>query len=238
MVRVKTPARRQVLLDAARHLFQEAGFERTSMDDIAARAGSSKATLYRYFASKESLFLELVSGSAREQGGAMMGLVQRSAGATADLELVAAAPAEAPMLDPAERVDVALQRFGHYILKQFHTPESLGVQRMVIAAAVNPEIGRAYYEQGPARATHYLATYFRTVVGAGALREADPHVMACHFYGLLESEVHQAGLFNVVTTLDDERIGATVGRALDVFLRAYGAAPASASTITPPRKEG
>ncbi|WP_137174162.1 TetR/AcrR family transcriptional regulator [Massilia sp. HP4] len=226
MVRTKTPARRLALLNAARYLFQETGFERTSMDDIAAHAGSSKATLYRYFVSKESLFQELVAGSAREQGGAMMGLVQRSAGAGDDLELISAAPVAAPMLNPAEPVEPSLYRFGHYILKHFHTPESLGVQRMVIAAAVDPEIGRAYYEQGPARATQYLATYFEAVIGAGALRPADPHVMACHFYGLLESEVHQAGLFNVVTTLDDERIGATVRRALDVFLRAYGAASA------------
>jgi hypothetical protein len=45
--------------------------------------------------------------------------------------------------------------------------------------------------------------------------------MACHFYGLIESEVHQLGLFNVMTTLEPERVVATVARAMDVFMRAY-----------------
>lgn len=225
MVRVKTEARRQALLAAAREVFQEVGFDQASMDQIAARVGSSKATLYRYFTSKEALFMELVQSSANVQGGDMMALLHQSGGVAPELELTSAVAAAKPMLDPAEDVETALSKFGHYILKDFHTPESLGVQRMVIAAAVNPEIGKAYYEQGPARAMQYLGTYFGNVIKAGKVRVADPHVMACHFYGLLESEVHQAGLFNVLTTLDAARITATVGRALDVFMRAYGPPP-------------
>ncbi len=222
MVRVKTEARHQMLLAAAREVFQKMGFEQASMDQIAAHAGSSKATLYRYFDSKETLFMELVQSTANEKGGDMMALLHQSGGASPELELTSEAALAKPMLDPGEPVDIALTKFGRYILKDFHTPASLGVQRMVIAAAVNPAIGKIYYERGPARATQYLGNYFAALIQAGKVRDTDPHVMACHFYGLLESEVHQAGLFNVLTTLDDERIEATVARALDVFLRAYG----------------
>ena len=222
MVRTKTEARRAALLAAARDVFQEVGFDQASMDMIAARVGSSTATLYRYFESKESLFTELMNHSANAQGGGMMALLHQSGGAAADLELTAAVPVANPMLDPGEDVHQSLTSFGEYILSAFHTPESLGVQRMVIAAAVNPEIGITYYEQGPLRAIQYLGHYFQQVSGAGKLRQADPHVMACHFYGLIESEVHQLGLFNVVTTLEPERITGSVARALDVFLRAYG----------------
>lgn len=227
MVRLKTESRRQSLLLAARDVFQEVGFEQASMDMVAARVGSSKATLYRYFASKEALFKELMQSSAEAQGGAMMALLHQSGGVAPELELTAAAAVEKPMLDPGEEVGAALARFGSYILGTFHTPESLGVQRMVIAAAVNPEIGKTYYEQGPLRATHYLARYFGDVIKGGQLRAADPQVMACHFYGLLQSEVHQAGLFNVLTSLDDERIRGTVERTMDVFLRAYRPDPKS-----------
>lgn len=221
MVRTKTLARRAALLTAAREVFQEVGFDQASMDMIAARVGSSKATLYRYFDSKESLFTELMHSSANAQGGGMMALLHQSGGTSADLELTAAAPVANPMLDPGEVVQPVLTKFAEYILSAFHTPESLGVQRMVIAAAVNPDIGTAYYEQGPLRATQYLAHYFQQVIANGKLRKADPHVMACHFYGLIESEVHQLGLFNVMTTLEPERVVATVARAMDVFMRAY-----------------
>ena len=38
----------------------ELGYERTSMSEIAARLGGSKATLYSYFPSKEELFFGVV----------------------------------------------------------------------------------------------------------------------------------------------------------------------------------
>jgi AcrR family transcriptional regulator len=45
----------QQLLDAAREVFAELGFHEASMDAIAARAGSTKPTLYAHFGSKEDL---------------------------------------------------------------------------------------------------------------------------------------------------------------------------------------
>jgi|SRR4051794_33017711 AcrR family transcriptional regulator len=53
------------ILFAAKDVFLELGFERTSMDEIAARASTSKRTLYARFESKEKLYLaviELVRG--------------------------------------------------------------------------------------------------------------------------------------------------------------------------------
>lgn len=49
--------RRQMeICTAAMILFGKHGFDKTSMDDIAAAAGISKPTLYQYFENKESLF--------------------------------------------------------------------------------------------------------------------------------------------------------------------------------------
>lgn len=56
---------REHMLFAAKDVFLEAGFERASMDVIAARAETTKRTLYAHFESKEKLFLaviELVRG--------------------------------------------------------------------------------------------------------------------------------------------------------------------------------
>jgi AcrR family transcriptional regulator len=47
--------RREALLDAAYALFRERGFAATTMDDIADRAGLSRRTAFRYFASKDEL---------------------------------------------------------------------------------------------------------------------------------------------------------------------------------------
>src|SRR5262245_15266352 len=61
--KVAPQARRQAILDAALDVFAERGFEAARLDDVAARAGVAKGTLYLYFRDKEALFEELVRGA-------------------------------------------------------------------------------------------------------------------------------------------------------------------------------
>ncbi len=56
-------ARPQELLDAALALFVEKGFAAARSEEVAARAGVSKGTLYLYFPSKEELFKAVVRGN-------------------------------------------------------------------------------------------------------------------------------------------------------------------------------
>ena len=53
-------ARPQELLDAALDLFVEKGFAATRSEEVAARAGASKGTLYLYYPSKEELLKEVI----------------------------------------------------------------------------------------------------------------------------------------------------------------------------------
>ena len=52
--------KRRVIFAAAHEVIVERGFDAAKMDEIAARAGVGKGTLYNFFASKEELFLALV----------------------------------------------------------------------------------------------------------------------------------------------------------------------------------
>jgi len=52
--------RRNDIIDAAQKLFFSKGYENVSMDDIAKEIKLNKATLYRYFMSKEALFFTVV----------------------------------------------------------------------------------------------------------------------------------------------------------------------------------
>jgi AcrR family transcriptional regulator len=51
------------ILDVAKAAFLESGYERTSMDAVAARAETSKRSLYAYFPTKDALFLAVVDRS-------------------------------------------------------------------------------------------------------------------------------------------------------------------------------
>lgn len=56
---------RNRMATAAGELFEKKGISQTSMDEVAARAGYSKATLYAYFNSKEEIVAYLVLGSMK-----------------------------------------------------------------------------------------------------------------------------------------------------------------------------
>src|ERR671910_3285090 len=58
--RRRKDARPAEIVSAALEVFAERGFSAARLDDVAARAGISKGTLYLYFASKEELFKAVV----------------------------------------------------------------------------------------------------------------------------------------------------------------------------------
>lgn len=68
MVRtVKTPeVRRAEILQAASELFQEIGYESTSVDSIVRSAGIAKGTFYYYFKSKDEVLAALAQQLCRD----------------------------------------------------------------------------------------------------------------------------------------------------------------------------
>ncbi|HSZ40850.1 MAG TPA: TetR/AcrR family transcriptional regulator [Trebonia sp.] len=55
---------REALVQAARDVFEEKGFDEARIADITARAGAAYGSFYTYFDSKEAVFRELVQGFA------------------------------------------------------------------------------------------------------------------------------------------------------------------------------
>lgn len=53
-------ARKRAILQAALHEFSQSGFAAARLEDVAARAGIAKGTLYLYFSNKQALFEELI----------------------------------------------------------------------------------------------------------------------------------------------------------------------------------
>lgn len=216
----KSNSRRAAILAAAAEVFSEMSFEQASMDVIAARVGNSKATIYRYFESKEALFTELVHQSTYTQGNSLMGMLHKSGGVND--ESPDANPVDLlRLLDISKPLRETLIVFGGHVINSFHTPQSLAVQRMVIAATINSDAGDIFFRNGPAKAIDYMRKFFSVHIKAGNLRNADARVAACHYYGLLQSEIYQAGLFNVITSIDPITANLIVARAVEVFLKGY-----------------
>ena len=76
-------ARPQELLDAALDLFVEKGFAATRSEEVAARAGVSKGTLYLYYPSKEELLKEVIRHNVVNQIAEGVEIVRQFEGSSA-----------------------------------------------------------------------------------------------------------------------------------------------------------
>jgi AcrR family transcriptional regulator len=107
-------AMREQILEGGRRAFIAGGFRGTSVPSIAAEAGVSVGLIYRYFPSKEELFLELcISGTPAELDELAQHL--------------------APIDDPVERLTVAIDSYFDALLDAIGAP--LVLQALAAAPA-------------------------------------------------------------------------------------------------------
>lgn len=94
--RLPRPQRRQQLIDVSRGVFAERGFDATSLEEIAERAGVSRPILYSHFGDKQGLFEAVVNGQIENVRG------------------VVSAALEAPG-EPRELVERSMRAFFTYV---------------------------------------------------------------------------------------------------------------------------
>ena len=192
-------AKRRQIIEGAREAFLEQGFDAASMNDIARIAGVSKGTLYVYFQNKEQLFEAICSEECKSQAESLFNF------------------------DRDDRdVEGTLTRIGIDFVTLVCRPEKASSARTVIAIAERmPEIGRAYYETGPARGIALLSDYLKNKVQQGILAIDDCEVVAAQLIEALLAPLFKPILFNFGKPPTQERIRYVVGIAVRAFLAAY-----------------
>jgi AcrR family transcriptional regulator len=142
-------ARPQELLAAALELFVERGYAATRLDDVAARAGVSKGTLYLYFTNKEELFKAVVRENVVPILGEAEELVDRYEGSTAELF--------------REIVFGWWERIGN-------TPLS-GITKLMMAESNNfPEVARFYHDEVITRGNAMISRMLERGIARGEFR--------------------------------------------------------------------
>lgn len=114
------------ILDAALALFVERGFAATRLDDVAARAGLSKAAIYLYFEDKTALFLGVVRQAVVVNLGVVEAMLAAHTGPVAALiprilDFMASRIEETPMASIAKIVlseSRAFPEIGRFYLKE------------------------------------------------------------------------------------------------------------------------
>src|SRR5882762_2958052 len=146
LVAEEDSSKRRQILDGARKVFMDLGFDGASMGEIARSAGVSKGTLYVYFADKNRLFEAIVEEEALEQGKVAFNF------------------------DPARDVTTTLMDFGQAYIHLLCRPGGGSATRTVMAIAERmPEVGRRFYARVLDKTINGLSDYLEVHTRSGDL---------------------------------------------------------------------
>ncbi|GAA3886497.1 TetR/AcrR family transcriptional regulator [Gibbsiella dentisursi] len=204
-MRTLTEERREAIIAAAAQVFQEIGYERASMNEVAKRVGGSKATLYNYFSSKEALFETVVRKFS------------------ANFLTEAAAELVAPGSEKLS-LEQKITRFGERMLQVLTGDnQALQIYRVVVGEAGHSDIGERFRESGIRQSMEALAEVMREAMQKGELIEGEPMLRAKQFTALVKSETDTLLFERELPRFTNAKIKQMVKGAVRLFLN--GAIP-------------
>ncbi len=197
--------KREEIQQAALTLFTRDGYERTSVDAIAAEAGVSKRTVYNHFGDKENLFLVVTQRTFTW----MIGLVDEVVGRHLD-----------DLSDPSalERTLVeTLREMGRTITQ---LPERGALIRLLITEARRfPVLTEPWRQRGTV--TDVIAARITRLADRGLLVIDDPVQATQHLTALTLNQLNTRSLFGTFA-ISAEETEKVIRSGVHVFLLAYG----------------
>jgi AcrR family transcriptional regulator len=159
----RSTAHREVILDAVFALLAERGYQGTTMAAVAARAGSSKETLYAWFGSKQGLFTALIRRQAEAANQAVAAALDGDRGH-----------------DPA----ATLTAFATNLLRLLLGERSVALNRAALAEP-DGELAAVLLAQGRHRTGPIVEAYLARLAAEGHLGIDDPADAFQLLYGLV-----------------------------------------------------
>jgi TetR/AcrR family transcriptional regulator, mexJK operon transcriptional repressor len=189
------------VIEGAREIFMADGFEGASVDTIARAAGVSKATLYSYFADKRLLFVEVASTECRRQAAEAFDRLDFSR-------------------PPAE----VMARAGAALMDFIFSETGQRVFRISVSECDRfPEIGRAFWENGPGLLERTLCRYFDVAIARGELVIEDRCLAAHQFAELCKAEVFPRLCLRLQPDFTEAERRRILDGAVETWLARYGA---------------
>jgi TetR/AcrR family transcriptional repressor of mexJK operon len=199
--------KRRAILDAALQVFAREGYERASVDAIAAEAAVSKPTVYNHLGGKENMFRTVMVEAAERSNAKILAVLDAFPTEPVDLR--------------AELVTVARRLLGCY-----SDELSWALQRLLWSEAARfPDQYDAVRASGADRNIEALAGRLARLANAGYLTIPDPALAASQFNALITGELSaRTGLGT--RPIGDTDLDRLVAAGVDTFLRAFRARPA------------
>jgi AcrR family transcriptional regulator len=200
VIQEEDSSKRRQILDGARKVFMDLGFDGASMGEIARAAQVSKGTLYVYFADKSALFEAILEQEALQHGQVAFNF------------------------DPARDVETTLKDFGRAYNRLLCRPGGGSAIRTVMAIAERmPDLGRRYYARVLDKSINRLSDYLKAHAATGDLDIEDCDLAASQFMELCKASLFLPFVFQAAPAPSEERMSEVVDSATRMFLAAYRA---------------
>ena len=202
--RDRTVRKRRAILVAARDVFLERGYSGATMDDVAARSGASKVTVYKHFSDKPSLFTAVVTDAIAEAEDTSRHIVDR--------------------LGDSDDMVTDLRTFARLHISTVTQPHLVRMRRLIIAEADRfPDLARAWHRRGPERGHARLAEQIQQLAERRLLRVEDPLLAAQHLnYLILSVPINEAMFTPRHPGYPRRTLNRWADQAVRVFVAAYG----------------
>ncbi len=196
------PVKRRQIVEGARQVFMNVGFDAASMNDITRAAGVSKGTIYVYFENKGELFQTIILEAKQR-------IFE---------DLRATLNAEGP-------VDDILKRFSARLATGMTCEETVKAMRIAIGVAERfPELVRAFFGDHPDNLVDTLTAFVVERSRTGELRAEDPRVAAVQLLELSTGHLWKRRLFGLMEAPPSEaEISEMAENAVTLFLSHYSA---------------
>ncbi len=188
---------------AALVLFARDGYERTSVDAIAAEAGVSKRTVYSHYGDKENLFISVLRDTYAAMRDRVRDIVDRNLGDVEDADDIA--PALTGCVSEIVRTIT-------------RAPERSTLVRLLISEAPHfPVLLDMWHNRG---IVPIIAGPLAKLAASGMLDTDDPALAAEHLSALTFGQINNKSMMGTVQ-LTDAEADRIITSGIDVFLRAY-----------------
>ena len=204
--RPKDLGKRAAILESAKRLFVEQGYDGVSMDQIAAAAGVSKLTVYSHFGDKDALFAAAARAYCEQR-----------------------LPAE--LFDP--NPDLPLRERLLEIAQAFYamvsSPEAVAGHRILCTPQMaDSPVPGMFWEAGPKRVQGEFAQLLQRRLDAGELEIEDVPRAASQFFTLLKGDAHAQLVMGCGGATCRDAMRMHLAASVDMFLRAYAKRPPAA----------
>jgi TetR/AcrR family transcriptional repressor of mexJK operon len=198
-VKMAQASKREKILETARILFMNQGFQSVSVDQIAAAVPVSKPTLYAHFKDKRELFIAVISDRCQ------VFLSSLKAG-----------------IESGDTPEMALYNFAREFLDAILSKDSLQFHRTMIGESIAfPEMAKLFYETGPMKTKNLLKDYLQSLDQKKTLRVEDPALSADIFLSMLKGHTHVKCLLGItkkVTAKERDHIARGI---VTIFLKGH-----------------